>query len=219
MKWNNHHVSDIKMAYIGGGSKAWAWKLMADLALEPALDGTVWLYDIDARAAEENQIIGSQLKERKEAAGRWDYKVAYSLKEALKGADFLGTAGVSGPVLMVIFILFSGAINLLMGSASAKWTILAPVFVPMFMLLGYSPELTQVAYRIGDSCTNLITPLMSYFAMVVVFAKKYDSESGIGTLIATMLPYSIFFMIGWSVLLILWMVLGLPLGPGASLMI
>ena len=95
MKWNNHHVSDIKMAYIGGGSKAWAWKLMADLALEPALDGTVWLYDIDARAAEENQIIGSQLKERKEAAGRWDYKVAYSLKEALKGADFgnLHTAG------------------------------------------------------------------------------------------------------------------------------
>ena len=89
MKWNNHHVSDIKMAYIGGGSKAWAWKLMADLALEPALDGTVWLYDIDARAAEENQIIGSQLKERKEAAGRWDYKVAYSLKEALKGADFV----------------------------------------------------------------------------------------------------------------------------------
>ena len=89
MKWNNHHVSDIKMAYIGGGSKAWAWKLMADLALEPALDGTVWLYDIDARAAEENQIIGSQLKERKEAAGRWDYKVAYSLKEALKGAVFV----------------------------------------------------------------------------------------------------------------------------------
>ena len=138
---------------------------------------------------------------------------------ALKGADFLGTAGVSGPVLMICFILFSAVINLLMGSASAKWTILAPVFVPMFMLLGYSPELTQVAYRIGDSCTNLITPLMSYFAMVVVFAKKYDSESGIGTLIATMLPYSIFFMIGWSVLLIIWMMFGLPLGPGASLMV
>lgn len=138
---------------------------------------------------------------------------------ALKGADLLGSSGVSGPVLMILFIILSALINLLMGSASAKWTILAPVFVPMFMLLGYSPELTQVAYRIGDSCTNLITPLMSYFAMVVVFAKKYDEESGIGTLISTMLPYSLFFMIGWSVLLVIWMVLGLPLGPGAAMFV
>lgn len=138
---------------------------------------------------------------------------------ALKGAEFLGSSGVSGPVLMILFIIFASFINLLMGSASAKWTILAPVFVPMFMLLGYSPELTQVAYRIGDSCTNLISPLMSYFAMVVVFAKKYDKDSGIGTLISTMLPYSIFFMIGWAVLLAVWMVLGLPLGPGAGLML
>lgn len=138
---------------------------------------------------------------------------------ALRGAEFLGNAGVSGPVLMILFIIFSAFINLLMGSASAKWTILAPVFVPMFMLLGYSPELTQVAYRIGDSCTNLITPLMTYFAMIVVFAKKYDEESGIGTLISTMLPYSIFFMLGWSVLLVVWMVFGLPLGPGAAMFI
>lgn len=136
---------------------------------------------------------------------------------ALKGAEFLGNVGVGGPVLMILFIIFSAFINLLMGSASAKWTILAPVFVPMFMLLGYSPELTQVAYRIGDSCTNLITPLMNYFAMIVVFAKKYDEDSGIGTLIATMLPYSILFLIGWSVLLVIWMVAGLPLGPGAAL--
>lgn len=136
---------------------------------------------------------------------------------ALKGASFLEQAGVGGPVLMICFILFSALINLVMGSASAKWTILAPVFVPMFMMLGYSPELTQVAYRIGDSCTNLITPLMTYFAMIVVFAKKYDKDSGIGTLISTMLPYSLFFMIGWSVLLVVWMLLGLPLGPGAPM--
>lgn len=138
---------------------------------------------------------------------------------ALKGAEVLGESGISGPVLMICLILFSAVINLLMGSASAKWTILAPVFVPMFMLLGYSPELTQVAYRIGDSCTNLITPLMTYFAMIVVFAKKYDEDSGIGTLIATMLPYSLFFLIGWSALLVAWMFLGLPLGPGAALYI
>lgn len=136
---------------------------------------------------------------------------------ALRGADFLGHIGAGGPVLMVLFILLSAVINLFMGSASAKWTILAPVFVPMFMLLGYSPELVQVAYRIGDSCTNLITPLMSYFAMVVVFAKKYDRNSGIGTLVSTMLPYCICFLIGWSILLILWMAAGVPLGPGAGL--
>lgn len=136
---------------------------------------------------------------------------------ALKGADFLGHIGGGGPVLMVLFILLSAVINLFMGSASAKWTVLAPVFVPMFMLLGYSPELTQVAYRIGDSCTNLITPLMGYFAMVVVFAKKYDENSGIGTLVSTMLPYSITFITGWAILLIVWMALGLPLGPGAGL--
>lgn len=138
---------------------------------------------------------------------------------ALKGAEFLSSTGISGPVLMVLFILFTALINLVMGSASAKWTILAPVFIPMFMLLGYSPELTQVAYRIGDSSTNLITPLMSYFAMIVVFAKKYDKDSGIGTLISTMLPYSLFFVISWSVLLVIWMLFGLPLGPGAGLMI
>ena len=138
---------------------------------------------------------------------------------ALKGAKWLGSSGLPGPVLMVLFILFSALINLVMGSASAKWTILAPVFVPMFMLLGYSPQLTQVAYRIGDSCTNLITPLMAYFSMVVVFAKKYDGASGIGTIISTMIPYCLFFLLGWSVLLIIWMLLGLPLGPGAGLLL
>ncbi|HIT18119.1 MAG TPA: AbgT family transporter [Candidatus Fimivivens faecavium] len=136
---------------------------------------------------------------------------------ALSGANFLKASGISGPVLMVLFILFTGFVNLFMGSASAKWTIMAPVFVPMFMLLGYSPELTQVAYRIGDSCTNVISPLMSYFAMIVVFAKKYDEQSGIGTLVATMLPYSLVFLVGWSVMLIVWMLAGLPLGPGAVL--
>ncbi len=138
---------------------------------------------------------------------------------AIKGADFLQSTGVSGPVLMVLFILLTSLLNLVMGSASAKWTILAPVFVPMFMMLGYSPALTQVAYRIGDSCTNLISPLMSYFAMVVVFAKKYDKNAGIGTLISTMLPYSLVFLVVWSLLLVVWMLAGLPLGPGAGIRI
>lgn len=136
---------------------------------------------------------------------------------ALKGAELLGQSQMNGIVLMMLFILFSAMLNLVMGSASAKWTILAPVFVPMFMLLGYSPELTQVAYRIGDSCTNLITPLMSYFAMIVAVAQKYKKDSGVGTLIAMMLPYSICFLIGWSLLLGIWMIFGLPLGPGVQM--
>lgn len=138
---------------------------------------------------------------------------------AIRGAEILKTSGISGPVLMLLFVLFTALVNLLMGSATAKWTILAPVFIPMFMMLGYSPELTQVAYRIGDSCTNLITPLMSYFAMIVVFAKRYEQKAGIGTLISMMLPYSLFFLVGWSILLVVWMLLGIPLGPGASLLL
>ena len=138
---------------------------------------------------------------------------------ALSGASFLKNAGVGAIPLMILFIIFSAFINLFMGSASAKWTMLAPVFIPMFMLLGISPELTQVAYRIGDSSTNIITPLMTYFAMITVFANKYDEEAGIGSLISMMLPYSICFLIGWSALLVLWMFIGLPLGPGAPLYI
>lgn len=113
--------------------------------------------------------------------------------------------------------MISAFINLFMGSASAKWAIMAPIFVPMMMRLGLTPELTQVAFRIGDSSTNIITPLMSYFAMIVVFAKKYEKDSGLGTLISTMLPYSVVFLIGWAIMLIIWMLVGLPLGPGAAL--
>ena len=114
--------------------------------------------------------------------------------------------------LMIIFILFSAFMNLFMGSASAKWNILAPVFVPMFMLLGYSPELCQLAYRIGDSSTNIITPMMTYFSVILVFAKRYDKRAGIGTLTATMVPYSLAFLIGWTLLFILWILLELPIG-------
>jgi aminobenzoyl-glutamate transport protein len=104
-----------------------------------------------------------------------------------------------------------------MGSASAKWAVMAPVFVPMFMLLGYSPELVQVAYRIGDSTSNVISPMMSYFALVVAFIQRYDPKAGIGTVVATMLPYSLVFLALWSVMLAAWMLVGLPLGPGAPL--
>ncbi len=138
---------------------------------------------------------------------------------AVKGADFLQNIGLKGIPLILLFILVSAFINIFMGSASAKWAIMAPIFVPMLMQMGYSPALTQMAYRIGDSTTNLISPLMSYFALIVAFSQKYDEEAGAGTIISTMLPYSIALLIGWSLLLVVWYVLGLPLGPGVGIAI
>ncbi|MDD2635587.1 MAG: AbgT family transporter [Bacteroidales bacterium] len=136
---------------------------------------------------------------------------------AVKGAAFLQSADLGLIPLVVLFIIISGIINMFMGSASAKWAIMGPVFIPMFMLLGYSPELSQAVYRIGDSITNLISPMMSFFALIIVYFEKYDSKSGIGSLIATMLPYSIAFFIAWTLLIIGWILLGLPLGPEAGL--
>lgn len=138
---------------------------------------------------------------------------------AVKGADFLETAGINGIPLIVGFILIVGFLNLFMGSASAKWAILAPVFVPMLMRVGYSPEFTQLAYRIGDSSTNIISPLMSYFAMIIVFMQKYDKKASLGTLISVMLPYSITFLIGWSLFLAIWMLSGLPIGPEVQVLL
>ncbi len=134
---------------------------------------------------------------------------------AIEGAAGLRQIGFTGPALIVAFVILSAFINLFMGSASAKWAIIAPVFIPMLMLLDnpYHPGITQAAFRIGDSLTNLITPMMSYFALIVTFAQKYDEKYGIGTIISTMLPYTIILGIAWIALLVLWMVLGIPLGP------
>jgi aminobenzoyl-glutamate transport protein len=134
---------------------------------------------------------------------------------AVGGANFLKSVGLQGLPLILGFIIVAAFLNLFIGSASAKWAIMAPVFVPMLLLTGISPEFTQLAYRIGDSTTNIISPLMSYFAVIVTFAEKYEKDSGIGTLISSMLPYSIVFLLGWTILLIGWYFTGLPIGPGA----
>jgi aminobenzoyl-glutamate transport protein len=136
---------------------------------------------------------------------------------AIKGANLIGTIGLGRIPLMIALVLIASLINLIIGSASAKWAILAPVFIPMFMLLGYSPEFTQLAYRVGDSVTNVIAPMMSYFAMIVAFMERYDKKAGIGTIIATMLPYTIVFLISWLILLIIWILLDIPIGPGSPL--
>jgi len=138
---------------------------------------------------------------------------------AVEGANFLKSSGLGPVPLMISFIIISAIINLFIGSASAKWAVMAPVFVPMFMLIGYSPELVQAAYRVGDSVTNIISPMMSYFALIIAFVSKYEPKAGIGTLIATMLPYTITFFIIWTALFIIWFLLGIPVGPGAPMFI
>ena len=135
---------------------------------------------------------------------------------AVKGAQFLQDVGMTGPIIFIGFIFISGSVNLMLGSASAQWAVTAPIFVPMLMLVGYSPEVIQAAYRIGDSVTNIITPMMSYFGLILAFANKYDKDLGIGTIIAMMLPYSIVFLAGWIILFYVWVFgLGLPVGPEA----
>jgi aminobenzoyl-glutamate transport protein len=132
---------------------------------------------------------------------------------AIAGGDLLASADLPAPLLMVAFVVVVGFANLFIGSMSAKYAFFAPVFVPMFMQVGISPELTQVAYRIGDSVTNVITPLNPYVVIILVFMQRYLPRAGLGTLVALMLPYSLAFLVAWSALLVLWMGLGIELGP------
>ena len=136
---------------------------------------------------------------------------------SVKGANFLQETGFVGVPLIFAFIVMTAIINIFIAVDSAKWAIMAPIFVPMFMRIGFSPELTQAAYRVGDSCTNVIASLMPFFPLVVAFAQKYDKKSGMGTMISLMLPYSIAFLIGWIILLIIWFVFNIPLGIGGGI--
>ena len=135
---------------------------------------------------------------------------------AVLGAETLVALNLDNPAVFFPFILMCCFVNLMLGSASAQWAVTAPIFVPMLMTIGYSPEVIQAAYRIGDSSTNVITPMMSYFGLILAVATKYKKDLGIGTMVATMLPYSIGFLVGWMALFYLWVFgLGLPVGPGA----
>lgn len=135
---------------------------------------------------------------------------------AVKGAALLETMELQGIVLLLAFLAVSAILNLFVGSASAKWAFMAPIFVPMLMMMGLSPEATQAAYRVGDSVTNIITPLMPYLPIIIVFAQRYVKDIKIGTILTVMLPYSVVFAIGWSILFIIWVLFGLPLGPGVE---
>jgi aminobenzoyl-glutamate transport protein len=136
---------------------------------------------------------------------------------AVLGADAIVAMNLDNPLVFIPFILMCCFVNLMLGSASAQWALTAPIFVPMLMTIGYSPEVIQAAYRIGDSTTNIITPMMSYFGLILAIATKYQKNLGIGTMVATMLPYSIFFLVAWTVLFYVWVfAFGLPVGPGAE---
>jgi len=135
---------------------------------------------------------------------------------AINGAEILKAVSLPAPVLLVSVLAFSSFLDLFIGSASAKWSALAPVVVPMFMLLGISPEMTTAAYRMGDSYTNIMTPLMSYFPLILVFARRWDTTFGVGSLLALMLPYALTFMVAGMLMTAGWVFLDLPLGPGAG---
>jgi aminobenzoyl-glutamate transport protein len=135
---------------------------------------------------------------------------------ALKGAEFLKALNAGASITIVGIVLLTAFVNIFIGSASGKWGLLAPIFVPMLMSLGISPDLTQAAYRVGDSSTNIITPLMPYFPLVVVYCQRYVKGTGIGTLTAMMLPYSLWFLLTWTIFLLIYFAIGLPLGIGAS---
>jgi aminobenzoyl-glutamate transport protein len=140
---------------------------------------------------------------------------------AVKGAEALEALNLGGIPLLLLFILLCGTLNLFMISGSAKWLILAPIFVPMFSMVGFSPALTQVAYRIADSSTNIISPLSYYIPVVIGLLEQYrregDAPVGIGTILSLELPYSLAFLVCFSLQIILWYVLNLPLGPGTGM--
>ena len=136
---------------------------------------------------------------------------------AIYGGNFLKNLGIENSILLSCFILMAVFINLFIGSSSAKYAFFAPVFVPMLMQIGISPELTQVSYRIGDSVSNVITPMNPYMIIILMEVKKYVRGSGLGTVISMMLPYTIFFLISWVFLLLFWIEMGWPLGPGGFL--
>lgn len=136
---------------------------------------------------------------------------------AIDGAKLLEAMNLPAPLLLAGIVILAGFLNLVIGSASAKWLAISPIVVPMLMLLGISPEMATAAYRVGDSTTNIITPLMVYFPLVLAFCRRWDSDFGMGGLLANMLPYSVFFTLGGLVLIIAWVALGIPPGPGSSI--
>ena len=135
---------------------------------------------------------------------------------AVNGAEILKEINFTGIWLIIGYILFTATLNFLITSGSAKWALEAPIFIPMFMQLGYSPAFTQAAYRIADSSTNIVTPLMPYMVIILAFMQKYDKKAGVGTFISLMIPYSAAFLFTWIILILIFYYAGIPFGPGVT---
>ncbi len=136
---------------------------------------------------------------------------------AVQGAGAIQALGMPMPITLALLVILAGVVNLFVGSASAKWALLAPVLIPMLMILNVSPEMTTAAYRVGDSATNIITPLMVYFPLILTFCQRWKPDFGLGSLTATMIPYSMFLLVVGLIMVIIWVSLGIPLGPGAEI--
>ncbi|MGQ0334475.1 AbgT family transporter [Halomonas elongata] len=137
---------------------------------------------------------------------------------AIEGSNILQSTGFTGLPLVGAFIVMSAGLNVFMTSGSAQWALMAPVFVPMLMMIGFDPAFVQAMFRIGDSSTNIISPMSPYFSVALVYMQRYKPDMGLGTLMATMLPLSVTFLLAWSAFLMVWLTLGLPIGPGIYMM-
>ncbi|MEE9907238.1 AbgT family transporter [Brucella intermedia] len=131
----------------------------------------------------------------------------------------LDASGFGGIPLLVSFVVLATVMNLFITSGSAQWSLMAPIFVPMMMLVGFEPALIQAAFRIADSSTNIVTPMSPYFAVCLAFLQRYQKDAGIGTLASMTIPVALGFLVSWLLFLILWMELGLPIAPGVGLFI
>ena len=133
----------------------------------------------------------------------------------MKLGDWLESANIGAVWLLIGFIAVTLVVDLIMPAAIAKWAILAPIFIPLFIRLDVAPQTVLAAYRVGDSPFNVITPLMAYFPLIVIFTKRYQKDAGIGTVVSLMLPYVVFLTVAWTLFFIAWYLLGVPLGPGS----
>ncbi|WP_209121406.1 AbgT family transporter [Alkalihalobacillus sp. BA299] len=136
---------------------------------------------------------------------------------AVTGAEFLQNANLTGVYVIVGFTILTAILNLFIFSGSAQWALMAPVFIPMFMILDYHPAIVQLAYRIGDSSTNIITPLNPYMLVVLAFMREYDKKAGFGTLFSLMIPYALIILVVWIIIFVVWILIGIPIGPGIEM--
>jgi aminobenzoyl-glutamate transport protein len=134
---------------------------------------------------------------------------------AVKLGDVLERINIGAVWLLIGVIIISFIVDLIIPQAIAKWALLAPIFIPLFLRLGVAPQTVLAAYRVGDSPFNVLTPLMAYFPLIVIFAKRYRQDAGIGTVVSLMLPYAIVLSILWTLFFVVWYLIGIPLGPGA----